>query len=279
MGGHEHPGALLMRHRAQQRRYLARRLRVEVASRLVGGKEAWLMRQGAGQRHPLLLAARKLQSAMMRPRSQANTLQRHPRSAPSLRCRKLAQPQHHLHILLRREQREEVRVLKEDAGCLAPQPRALGLAALLRAAADGAQPRAAEKGITLVTQGPASCALEGDAHLLRRAVENLLDNALRHTPIGGHISVCWERATVGWRFLVADSGPGIAPADLPRIFDPLYRGEASRNRGAGGAGLGLAIARRILQAHGGDLTAESHPGGGAQLAGTLPASGENAVWQ
>jgi signal transduction histidine kinase len=153
-----------------------------------------------------------------------------------------------------------------------PQREPVDLAMLLGAAVESAQPRAAEKHITLVAQGPPACVLEGDPHLLTRAVENLLDNALRHTPAGGRISVYWERAAAGYRFLVADSGPGIAPTDLPHIFDPLYRGETSRNRATGGAGLGLAIAQRILHAHGGSLTAATQPGGGAVLVGTLPGS-------
>ena len=82
--------------------------------------------------------------------------------------------------------------------------------------------------------------------------------------------VYWERGPVGWIFSVSDGGPGISPAELPHIFDPLYRGDASRNRSTGGAGLGLAIARRILRVHGGDLTAANRPGGGAELIATLP---------
>ncbi len=74
-----------------------------------------------------------------------------------------------------------------------PQRAPVDLAMLLGAAVESAQPRAAEKQITLVAQGPPACALEGDPHLLTRAVENLLDNALRHTPAGGRISVYWER--------------------------------------------------------------------------------------
>ena len=103
-----------------------------------------------------------------------------------------------------------------------------------------------------------------------RAVANLLDNALRHTPDGGRIRVRWGRTGANLVFAVEDTGPGIAPHDLPHLFTPLYRGETSRNRQTGGAGLGLAIARRILQAHGGDLTAANRSGGGAVFTGTLP---------
>ena len=149
-----------------------------------------------------------------------------------------------------------------------PRRAPLDLAALLADAVESAQPRAEEKGVTLVAEGQESCLVEGDDHLLTRAVANLLDNALRHTPPGGHITVCWERTVAGCRFRVTDSGPGILTVDRPHIFDPLYRGEASRNRGTGGSGLGLAIARRILRAHGGDLTA-ANLARGAEFTGTL----------
>jgi signal transduction histidine kinase len=82
---------------------------------------------------------------------------------------------------------------------------------------------------------------------------------------GRVVSVAEGRVT----FAVADTGPGLDPRDLPRLFSPLYRGEDSRSRETGGAGLGLTIARRILQAHGGDLTAANRPGGGAEFTRTF----------
>lgn len=71
-------------------------------------------------------------------------------------------------------------------------------------------------------------------------------------------------------FTITDSGHGIATGDLSHLFDPLFRGDTSRNSETGGAGLGLTIARRILRAHGGDLTAANGPAGGALFTGTLP---------
>jgi signal transduction histidine kinase len=151
-----------------------------------------------------------------------------------------------------------------------PRRAPLDFAALIHTAAEAARPRAAEKGIALVAQGPERYAIEGDAHLLTRAVENLLDNALRYTPPGGHIGVSWENSASGCYFVVADDGPGIALADLPHVFEPLYRGEASRNRATGGAGLGLAVAQRILRVHGGSLGAANGAYGGAEFTGWLP---------
>jgi signal transduction histidine kinase len=154
-----------------------------------------------------------------------------------------------------------------------PEHAPLELGALLRQAVAIAQPRADARRITLVLDTPGEpCPLLGDGRLLARAVENLLDNALRYTPEGGRIRLRWSREGDNIRFAVDDSGPGIAAHDLPHLFTPLYRSEASRSRQTGGAGLGLTIARRILRAHGGDLTAANGPDGGAIFTGSLPAA-------
>ena len=161
-----------------------------------------------------------------------------------------------------------------------PERAPLELGELLRQAIEGEQPLAAAKGITLALDTPAEdCSLLGDGHLLARAVENLLDNALRHTPEGGRIQVSCRRERDTLMFAVADTGPGIAPQDLPHLFTPLYRGEPSRNRQSGGAGLGLAISRRILRAHGGELTAANRPTGGAVFTATLQVTNRAATPQ
>jgi signal transduction histidine kinase len=145
------------------------------------------------------------------------------------------------------------------------------LGALLRTAAQAHQPRADAKHITLAVTTPAvPCTVSADEHLLTRAIGNLVDNALRHTPGHGQISLSCARAEDEATFNVSDSGPGIDPADLPHLFTPLYRGEASRNRATGGAGLGLAIAQRILLAHGGTLTAASATPHGASFTARVP---------
>jgi signal transduction histidine kinase len=159
----------------------------------------------------------------------------------------------------------------------------LELGALLRQTLSGLHPLAAEKNLVVTLDGPdAPCPLVGDRHLLARAVENLVDNALRHTPAGGDIRVSWEEQDREFVIRVVDTGPGIAAQDVPHLFTPLYRGDSSRNREnptgvlhrtPRGAGLGLAIARRAFQAHGGDLTAANHAAGGALFTATLPAAG------
>jgi signal transduction histidine kinase len=153
----------------------------------------------------------------------------------------------------------------------APRSERLELGALLQQTVAGLRPQAAAKGVTLAVRGQDQpAALAGDRQLLTRVIENLLDNALRHTPAGGRIGVAWRQEATAAYFTVEDSGPGIAAHDLPHLFTPLYRGEASRNRQTGGAGLGLAIARRIMQAHGGDLIAANGSSGGAVFTGWLP---------
>lgn len=154
-----------------------------------------------------------------------------------------------------------------------PNREPIDIDALLRKLVDEIQPLGTEHGVTVsVREVGDGCATSGDIHLLTRAIANLLDNALRFTPAGGSIVVACETTANGVAFTVADNGPGIDPADLPHLFAPLYRGESSRNRRTGGAGLGLTIARRILLAHGGDLTAANQPMGGAIFTGTLPVS-------
>ncbi|OGO26145.1 MAG: hypothetical protein A2Y54_02480 [Chloroflexi bacterium RBG_16_51_16] len=102
-----------------------------------------------------------------------------------------------------------------------------------------------------------------DTMRVGRVLNNLISNALRHTPNGGRIEVEARRADGAVWVSVHDNGEGIDPADLPHLFDRFYRGEKSRSRATGGAGLGLAIARGIVQAHGGDIQVESMPGHGS----------------
>ncbi len=160
----------------------------------------------------------------------------------------------------------------------APSREPLDLGALLGQAADGLRREAEDGRVRLVVEpASTSCLVDGDEHLLMRVLQNLLDNALRHTPSGGTVRLECHAGPDGTVFSVTDSGPGIAPEDLLRLFAPLYRGDTSRNRQTGGAGLGLTIARGILLAHGGDLTAGNRDDGvrGAVFTGALPTS---AAW-
>ena len=152
-----------------------------------------------------------------------------------------------------------------------PRRETVDLSTLLRAAAVAHQPSADAKSIALAVTTPADPVIvTADQHLLTRALDNLIDNALRHTPEHGHIDLRCSRTRAETTFTVTDTGPGIAPADLPHLFTPLYRGDGSRNSATGGAGLGLAIAHRILTAHHGTLTAENAAARGARFTARIP---------
>jgi signal transduction histidine kinase len=111
-----------------------------------------------------------------------------------------------------------------------------------------------------------------DAQQIGRVLSNLLGNALRHTPSGGTVKVRAKRSWEGIRVEICDTGEGISARDLPHVFDRFYRGEKSRSRATGGAGLGLAIAKGIVEAHGGTIGAESSVDEGTRFFFTLPAA-------
>ena len=109
-----------------------------------------------------------------------------------------------------------------------------------------------------------------DTQAIGRVLNNLIGNALRHTPANGRVSVWVRRVNQRVEVTVSDTGEGIQADDVPHIFERFYRGEKSRSRATGGAGLGLAIARGIVQAHGGDIRVESETGKGAQFTFYIP---------
>ncbi|NIK74953.1 signal transduction histidine kinase [Paenibacillus castaneae] len=145
---------------------------------------------------------------------------------------------------------------------------------------EGYRTLALSREISIKENGPeATCRLEADRHLLERTIGNLIDNSLRHTSSGGTIEIKWHRQPDRIVFSVADTGAGIPEKDLPHIFEPFYRADASRNSETGGTGLGLTIAKRIIQAHGGDLTACNQSTGGTEITGWIstqtPSDGVN----
>ncbi|MCE1113934.1 MULTISPECIES: heavy metal sensor histidine kinase [Pseudomonas] len=145
---------------------------------------------------------------------------------------------------------------KADHGLLMPSRQPLDLAAEVDALLEYYAPLAEDAEVRLLREGTAHT--EGDRHMLRRALSNLLDNALRFTPAAGQIRVTLEP---GLRIVVANQGPAIAPALLERLFDRFYRADPARQEGSSEhAGLGLAITRSIVQAHGGSIRAECADG-------------------
>jgi signal transduction histidine kinase len=109
-----------------------------------------------------------------------------------------------------------------------------------------------------------------DTQAIGRVLNNLISNALRHTPSQGRVSLWVRQAGSGIEVTVSDTGEGIHTQDIPHIFERFYRSEKSRSRGTGGAGLGLAIARGIVRAHGGDIRVESEVGKGTQFTFHIP---------
>ena len=112
----------------------------------------------------------------------------------------------------------------------------------------------------------------GDEFGFRQVLTNLLDNALKYTPEGGGVTISIEAAGGFLQVNVADTGIGISPADIPRIFERFYRVDKARSREAGGTGLGLSIVKHIVQAHGGRVWVESAPGSGSVFSFTIPSA-------
>lgn len=126
---------------------------------------------------------------------------------------------------------------------------------------------------TLKFAVPAHLELAGSQTELLSAMSNLVNNAVRYTPLGGTICVSFELIEQGRAvFTVQDTGPGIAPEHLPRLTERFYRVDTSRSRESGGTGLGLAIVKHVVQRHGGELRIESIVGKGSTFSFTLPAN-------
>jgi signal transduction histidine kinase len=148
-----------------------------------------------------------------------------------------------------------------DAGGIPLEKAESSLADLISDTLESFSELASRQGVTL--EGSAQPDVDPvlmDTQRIGRVLNNLVGNALRHTPAGGKVEVRARRTGPGVEVTVRDSGEGIRPEDLPRIFESFFRGEKSRSRATGGSGLGLAIARGIVQAHGGDIAVTSQPG-------------------
>jgi signal transduction histidine kinase len=135
---------------------------------------------------------------------------------------------------------------------------------------DSLSPLAMQKRVSISKHAADDCFVGGDMHLLERAMTNVLDNAVRHTPSCGEIIVQCYKDDNKVKFAIRDTGPGFSPEELQRVFEPLYRGEESRNRSTGGSGLGLTISQTIVRQHRGQLSAGNHSEGGALLTGWIP---------
>jgi len=155
-----------------------------------------------------------------------------------------------------------------DAGTANLRREKVALRPLLESLLLRFRPQAEAAGVELSLEADTEATVQGDGDRLAQVFSNLLDNALKHTPRGGKITVQLRRAGKFAEIAVSDTGEGIPPEILPRIFERFYRGDKSRTGGS--AGLGLAIAREIVRAHGGEIAAQSTVGQGSTFVVKLP---------
>ncbi len=167
---------------------------------------------------------------------------------------------------------DDLRLLAQvESGDLLLDRSPVQLEELLRSCVDAVRPRASAKNISLdLDIDPALPAVEIDGSRISQVVGNLLENAITHTPQRGRVTLSGLMSEGQATISVADTGPGIAPDELSRIFDRFYRADPSRARATGGSGLGLTIARRLVEAHGGTIEAESTVGEGSRFTVRLP---------
>ncbi len=159
-----------------------------------------------------------------------------------------------------------------ESGGWVPNPVPIALAGIANDVLAAARDAAAAKGLTLGTDIPADATeVYADGTALRQVLGNLVDNAVRHTA-AGTVTLFSRRHERGVIVGVRDTGVGIAPEHLPRIFERFYRVDPGRSREQGGTGLGLAIVKHLVEAHGGRVRAESEPGVGSAITALFPAA-------
>jgi signal transduction histidine kinase len=166
---------------------------------------------------------------------------------------------------------------RADAGELSMERRPIALDDVVREVVHRAEVLAEARGIRLVADVLEPVLLEGDEDRLHQLVLNLIDNAIKYSPQGGQVRLRLRvvpaadaRDGSAAQLEVADTGIGIAAADLPHVFERFYRVDKARSRSHGGSGLGLAICRWVVEAHGGQIDVRSHPGAGSTFTVRLP---------
>ena len=159
---------------------------------------------------------------------------------------------------------------RADAGRLKLQSEQFYLNDLLAECCRSAQSLAAARGIALECRPAEDAPFRGDEELLRRLVMNLLDNAIRYTLPGGHVSATLEAEDSRFRIRIADTGVGISSDAAPHVFERFYRADTARSRQDGGFGLGLAIVKWIAESHHGDVALVTNTGAGSTFTVTLP---------
>jgi signal transduction histidine kinase len=161
-------------------------------------------------------------------------------------------------------------VAQSDAGRLSLEIHPVDLPRLIAECAEGTQPVALERGITLATEACDLPPIAGDRARLAQVLDNLVSNALKFTPPGGRVDIR-ARASEGWVLLeVADTGVGIPIPEQRRLFTRFYRASSAVAAAVPGTGLGLAITKMIVERHQGSIDVESHEGAGTTFRVWLP---------
>jgi len=186
-------------------------------------------------------------------------------------------------LALIKDEAERLSRIVENLFMLARQPvdvpstirEAVRLDEIVADCARAASVLATQKGLRLEIEGSLpAITVKGDDEMLKRMLLNLLDNAVKYTPAGGEISIALGSQNGDAHIVVTDTGMGIPAEDQSRIFDRFYRVDKARSRALGGAGLGLSIARWIVEGHGGSLSVESAVGRGSSFTVELPLKSE-----
>jgi signal transduction histidine kinase len=180
---------------------------------------------------------------------------------------------------LRRIERESVRMDKLvgelltlsrlEAGALAPGAQEIDVAELLYQIVADAQFEASAQGRAVIQEGEAEVTMLGEPDLLGRAIENVVRNAIKHSPAGATVVVAAQATGLRLSIQVLDRGPGVAEGELATIFQPFFRSSGTE-KDVEGHGLGLAIAQQVVRQHGGTIVASNRPGGGLCVEIVLP---------
>ena len=214
-------------------------------------------------------ASHELKTPLSLARVAGEVLAREPEAtdAPEIRARQLSEIDRTSAILS-----DLLTLVRLDAGRLGVGREPFDLAQVIFETANRFRTRAADAGVALDVSVPGKLLALGDAERTGQILAAVLDNATRLTPKGGRVTATGSLRDGCAEATISDSGPGIDPGHLPRVFDRFYREEAARprDRNGGGTGLGLAIARDLARAQGGDLSAENAGDGGSVLRLTLP---------
>ncbi|MBN9216095.1 MAG: hypothetical protein ABS62_12070 [Microbacterium sp. SCN 70-200] len=156
-----------------------------------------------------------------------------------------------------------------------PTEQAFDLGELARNSVAAFTPSAAARTLTITTDIAPDLLVTGTAFRMRQVIDNVLSNAIKYTPRGGSVTVTGRRDDATVTLVVADSGIGMAPADVERVFDPYFRADTAIDSGATGTGLGMGISREIVQQHHGEITLRSALASGTTVTITLPVDGKD----